>query len=189
VREREAQFGALEAAVPRGMLATTDRHRAWRVFNRLADEGLDLAKLVEAGARLAADPKTRKRDYPLIGLDRWLDQGRYRGHWPDERPAARTASAFAAPAGRRAGADDQALWEQVAAKLRGELGAGAYASWIGPAYLGVQEGAVALVAATTTARDWIFAHAWDQALALWAEAAPEGRTLRLVSKREFEVAR
>lgn len=185
VREREAQFIELEAAIPKEMLGSTVRAKAWRVWNRLAADGVDLAKVIEAGRRMDADPKIRKRDFTLPGLERWLDEGRYRAWMPDVvQPAA--GNALAGPVGPQAGDEDQAIWRLVADAERDRLGSATFNSWMGRAYLGRDAEGLVVVAATGMAKDWMAKNAWTQIRACWSAHDPQSRQLRLMSKAQFE---
>jgi len=71
--------------------------------------------------------------------------------------------------------------------LRRELGEAAFGSWLAQAALReVADGRIVLVTPTGVARDWIRRNAWRRIGELWAEHDPEGRSLDLKSRMEFE---
>jgi chromosomal replication initiator protein len=81
------------------------------------------------------------------------------------------------------------VWAHAAAALRGELGDDTYGSWLGQAALREgQDGALALVTPTQTARDWVSRNAWRRISELWAKSDPLHRPLDLKSRAEFEAA-
>lgn len=105
LRAREA-FARLEGAYPKAGLMLTDGPMAWRAFLDLIAAGVDPDALVEAARGYAASPVLRSLRSALVGLHRWLSEGRYKGTLPDTPAAAVTAdpsrTAFAAPASLRA---------------------------------------------------------------------------------------
>ena len=79
------------------------------------------------------------------------------------------------------------VWTQASNLLRAELGDDAYCSWLAPAALrSASDGEVCLVTPTGLARDWIRRNAWRRIGEVWAAHDPQGRTLRLSSKVEYE---
>lgn len=79
------------------------------------------------------------------------------------------------------------VWVKASNLLRVELGDDAYGSWLAPAALRPSNaGEVCLVTPTGLARDWIRRNAWRRIGEVWAAHDPEGRTLQLKSKVEFE---
>jgi len=79
------------------------------------------------------------------------------------------------------------IWTQASNLLRAELGDDAYSSWLAPATLRCcSEGDLCLVTQTGLARDWIRRNAWRRIGEVWASNDPEGRTLQLKSKLEYE---
>lgn len=98
-RAREA-FGRLERAYPKAGLLLTDGPMAWRAFLDVVASGVDPEALVEAAKGYAASPVLKSLRSALVGLHRWLGEGRYRGTLPDadapaEAPILRTE--FAVP--------------------------------------------------------------------------------------------
>jgi chromosomal replication initiator protein len=89
------------------------------------------------------------------------------------------AMASATPAG--------AVWGKAAQALRSELGDDTYGSWLAQAALRtLPDGGLCLVTPTGIARDWIRRYAWRRIGELWAANDPEGRSLSLKSRLEFE---
>ena len=81
----------------------------------------------------------------------------------------------------------EGAWSSVATTLKAELGEAAFGSWLGGAEVReVGNGAMALVTATTTARDWVGRNAWRRIGGLWAKADPLHRPLRLMARAEYE---
>jgi chromosomal replication initiator protein len=79
------------------------------------------------------------------------------------------------------------VWMQTSSLLRTELGDDAFGSWLAPAALRLAcDGEVCLVTPTGLARDWIRRNAWRRIGEVWAAHDPQGRTLRLKSKFEYE---
>ncbi len=82
-----------------------------------------------------------------------------------------------------------AVWTKTCLTLKRELGDATFGSWLGHAALRERsEHEVCLVAATGVARDWIRRHAWRRIGELWAQNDPEGRSLDLKSRMEFDGA-
>ena len=80
-----------------------------------------------------------------------------------------------------------AVWVKTCSVLRGELGEGAYGSWIAQAQLRQDlRGGLVLVTPTGIARDWIRRNAWRRIGELWGQHDPETRLLNLNSRAEFE---
>lgn len=182
-REREAQFLALEDAVPPATLKFTDRDAAFAAFVVVVEAGIDPAELVGCARRMAEDPAYRSRKFPPP-LETWLAKGQFRG-WlvqPQLALAAKpeAVSASAAPQG------DQAIWQAVLVEVRLTTDPGEFGSYVAPAYLAEVEGSLLMVARTGVARDWIAGKCWRRIEAAWAKADGAGRKLRLVSKSEFE---
>lgn len=186
-RAREALFERLEAAYPKRGLGFTNRGRARSAFDGLADEGLDLEKLIRAAKGYAEDAKGKRGDQ---GLDYWLVDRKYRGWWPEAQlpfDDAKPSEGGAAHAGA-AGWDDQQLWAKVNARLASALTQSEYGSYIRPAFLGERSGLLFVVALTGIARDWMARSCWRRVAAWWSETDPAKRPLTLVSKAEFEAA-
>jgi chromosomal replication initiator protein len=81
------------------------------------------------------------------------------------------------------------VWAHAAAALRAELGDDTYGSWLGQAALRQgQDGALALVTPTATARDWVNRNAWRRISELWSKNDPLHRPLNLKSRAEFDAA-
>ena len=79
------------------------------------------------------------------------------------------------------------VWSKTCATLRGELGEGAYGSWIAQAQLRQDRGGqFVLVTPTGIARDWIRRNAWRRIGELWTQNDPDLRPLQLNSRAEFE---
>ncbi|MBC6981481.1 chromosomal replication initiator protein DnaA [Caulobacter sp. 17J80-11] len=81
----------------------------------------------------------------------------------------------------------ETVWTKVAAALRGELGEGAFNSYVAPS--AVREGyagAVCLVTPTAYARDWVRRNALRRVAELWRQHDPDGRQLDVKSRVEFE---
>jgi chromosomal replication initiator protein len=79
------------------------------------------------------------------------------------------------------------VWTQASNLLRSELGDDAYSSWLAPAALrSACDGEVCLVTPTGLARDWIRRNAWRRIGEVWAAHDPQGRTLHLKSRLEYE---
>jgi chromosomal replication initiator protein len=79
------------------------------------------------------------------------------------------------------------VWTKASHALKHELGEDTFGSWLSQAAL--KSGAVCglcLVTPTGVARDWILRHAWRRIGELWAANDPEGRSLSLKSRVEFE---
>jgi hypothetical protein len=182
--EREALFGRLEAAFAKRGLGFTHRERAWGVFGELLDEGLDAERLILAAAAYAADPSVKRKD---LGLDHWLADRKYRGWWPEPAAVAEAAVGVALP-DHAAGEAWQAIWRTACARLEAELGAGTFGSWLRPAFLGEQGGALYVVAATGMAHDWIRDNGWKRVLAAWSAAtgAAPMAPLTLISRARFQ---
>ncbi|MEO8926581.1 MAG: chromosomal replication initiator protein DnaA [Caulobacteraceae bacterium] len=90
-----------------------------------------------------------------------------------------SAAMMATPAGN--------IWTKASHALRCELGEDAFGSWLAPAAVRpTPDGALCLVTPTGIARDWIRRYAWRRIAELWAANDPEGRTLNLKSRLEFE---
>src|SRR5215217_6603027 len=80
-----------------------------------------------------------------------------------------------------------AVWTKACLALRSELGEAAFGSWLAQAALReVTGGQLVLVTPTGVARDWIRRNAWRRIGELWAQHDPEGRSLDLKSRMEFE---
>lgn len=106
LRAREA-FRRLERAYPRAGLGLTDGPMAWRAFIDLIAAGVHPEALIAAAERYAADPLLKRLKSSLVGLHRWLSEGRYRGWLSDEPDPAATpppnrVRRFAGPAELRA---------------------------------------------------------------------------------------
>ena len=79
------------------------------------------------------------------------------------------------------------IWIKASRALRNELGEDAFGSWLAPAALRpTADGALCLVTPTGIARDWIRRYAWRRIGELWAANDPEGRSLSLKSRLEFD---
>jgi len=79
------------------------------------------------------------------------------------------------------------IWVKASRALRSELGEDAFGSWLAPAALRpAADGALCLVTPTGIARDWIRRYAWPRIAELWAANDPEGRSLSLKSRLEFD---
>jgi len=79
------------------------------------------------------------------------------------------------------------VWNKASSLLRAELGDDAFGSWLAPAALRSGDGgAVCLVTPTGVARDWIRRYAWRRIGEVWAANDPEGRSLSLKSRVEYE---
>ena len=79
------------------------------------------------------------------------------------------------------------VWSQACLALKRELGEADFGSWLAQA--AVREcpgGDLALVTPTGVARDWIRRNAWRRIAELWSQNDPEGRSLALKSRVEFE---
>ncbi len=73
--------------------------------------------------------------------------------------------------------------------LKSELGEDTFGSWLAQAAVRPgPDGGLCLVTPTGIARDWIRRHAWRRIGEVWAASDPEGRSLRLQSRVEFEAA-
>ncbi|HUZ13332.1 MAG TPA: chromosomal replication initiator protein DnaA [Caulobacteraceae bacterium] len=80
-----------------------------------------------------------------------------------------------------------AVWVKASHALKTELGEDTFGSWLAQASLGTSlEGELCLVTPTGIARDWIRRYAWRRIGELWAANDPDGRTLKLKSRVEFE---
>src|SRR3990167_225907 len=80
-----------------------------------------------------------------------------------------------------------AVWTKACLALRRELGEAAFGSWLAQAALReITGGQIVLVTPTGVARDWIRRNAWRRIGELWAEHDPDGRSLDLKSRMEFE---
>jgi len=79
------------------------------------------------------------------------------------------------------------VWTKASYVLKSELGEDTFGSWLSQAALRAESGGgLCLVTPTGIARDWIRRHAWRRIGELWAANDPEGRSLSLKSKVEFE---
>jgi chromosomal replication initiator protein len=97
---------------------------------------------------------------------------------------------FAVGAATMAACDSaSAAWTFVCGVLRVELGDNTFGSWLAPAQLRAGlDGGLAVVTPTGVARDWVRRNAWRRILELWAQNDAEARSLRLVSRVEFEAS-
>jgi chromosomal replication initiator protein len=81
----------------------------------------------------------------------------------------------------------EAVWTKVAAALRGELGEGAFNSYVAPSAVRQSfSGSLFLVTPTAYARDWFRRNAMRRVAELWTQLDPEGRRLDVRSRMEFE---
>jgi chromosomal replication initiator protein len=81
------------------------------------------------------------------------------------------------------------VWLKASDILRSEIGDDTFGSWLAPAALRQSnDGGLWLVTHTGVARDWVRRHAWRRIDELWACHDPEGRSLSLTCRRDFEVA-
>ncbi len=79
------------------------------------------------------------------------------------------------------------VWVKASQALKSELGDDTFGSWLAQAALRMTaDGGLCLVTPTGIARDWIRRYAWRRIGELWAANDPEGRTLSLKSRLEFE---
>ena len=78
------------------------------------------------------------------------------------------------------------MWTKTCLILKRELGEATFGSWLGQASLRETADDLCLVAATGMARDWIRRHAWRRIGELWAQNDPQGRSLDLKSRMEFD---
>src|SRR5260221_3580404 len=79
------------------------------------------------------------------------------------------------------------VWVKASQALKSELGDDTSGSWLAQAALRMTaDGGLCLVTPTGIARDWIRRYAWRRIGELWAANDPEGRTLSLKSRLEFE---
>lgn len=79
------------------------------------------------------------------------------------------------------------IWTKASRALKNELGDDAFGSWLAPAALRpAADGGLCLVTPTGLARDWIRRYAWRRIGELWAANDPEGRSLSLKSRLEFD---
>jgi len=79
------------------------------------------------------------------------------------------------------------IWTKASQALKSELGEDTYGSWLSQAALRPGAGGgLCLVTPTGIARDWIRRYAWRRIGELWAANDPEGRSLSLKSRLEFE---
>jgi chromosomal replication initiator protein len=79
------------------------------------------------------------------------------------------------------------VWAKVADILLGELGEGAFNSYVSPSC--VREGLggdVVLVTPTAYARDWVRRNAWRRMGDLWGQYDPSGRRLEVRSRHDYE---
>lgn len=182
--ERDARFIRLEQAYPKRGLGFTNRGRAWAVFSRLSDEGLDVELLIQAAAAFAADRAGKRTEQ---GLEYWLDDRKYRGWWPEPQLAFEDAKPTTAQAHPNAApAEDQAIWQQVRDRLAAGMTEGEFGTWVKPAFLGRRGDRLFVVSLTAMARDWIKGRCWRRVEAAWAECDGGRRGLLLVAKSEFE---
>lgn len=79
----------------------------------------------------------------------------------------------------------EAVWTKVATALRGELGDGAYNSYVAPTSLRQGSDTLVLVAPTGVGRDWLRRNAFRRVVELWRRYDPQAR-LELKSRVEFE---
>jgi chromosomal replication initiator protein len=80
----------------------------------------------------------------------------------------------------------EAVWLKVSAALRGELGEGAFNSYVAPS--AVRDGAsgLCLVTPTAYARDWVRRNAQRRLADLWRQHDPACRRLDVKSRAEYE---
>src|SRR5581483_2022731 len=79
------------------------------------------------------------------------------------------------------------VWVKASAELKSELGDDTFGSWVAQACLrSTRAGDLVLVTPTRIARDWIARYAWRRIGELWAANDPDGRSLTLKSRIEFE---
>ena len=78
------------------------------------------------------------------------------------------------------------IWTKASHALKHELGEDTFGSWLSQAALRSGSAGLCLVTPTGIARDWILRHAWRRIGELWAANDPEGRSLTLKSRVEFE---
>ncbi len=79
------------------------------------------------------------------------------------------------------------VWLKASDILKSEIGDDAFGSWLAPAALRrATDGGLWLVTHTGVARDWVKRHAWRRIDELWTRHDPEGRTLGLTCRHEFE---
>jgi chromosomal replication initiator protein len=79
------------------------------------------------------------------------------------------------------------VWSKASHALKRELGDDTFGSWLSQAALRAGSGgSLCLVTPTGIARDWIRRHVWRRIGELWAANDPEGRSLSLKSRLEFE---
>ena len=77
------------------------------------------------------------------------------------------------------GIDQQ--WTRVRARLRGEVGEGAYKSWLKPLTLAeIDDGEVRIAVPTRFMRDWVVAHYADRLAALWADENAAVRSVDII---------
>jgi chromosomal replication initiator protein len=80
-----------------------------------------------------------------------------------------------------------AVWLKVSDILKKDIGDDTFGSWIAPAALGrTQDGRLWLVTHTGVALDWVRRTAWRQIDELWTRYDPDGRTLGLTCRHDFE---
>ncbi|MGH6988088.1 MAG: chromosomal replication initiator protein DnaA [Caulobacteraceae bacterium] len=88
-----------------------------------------------------------------------------------------------------AGSAAGAVWSRTSQTLKRELGEDAFGSWLAQAAVRPgPDGALCLVTPTGIARDWVRRNAWRRIGEVWAANDPDGRSLRLQSRGEFEAA-
>lgn len=183
--ERDALFSRLEKAYPKRALGFTQPAQARVEFEKLLDEGLDAALLIQSAAAFAADKAGKRSEQ---GLHYWLADRKYRGWWPEAKLAFEeakpvvTRSQFAAPA------EDQAVWQAVRDQLAAGMTEAEFNSWIKLAFLGLRGSQLFVVAATATAQGWIAQRCWRRVQAAWAQHDRAGRELQLTSKVHFEAS-
>ena len=85
------------------------------------------------------------------------------------------------------GTPPEAVWTKVSATLRGELGEGAFNSYVAPsAVRQAFSGNLCLVTPTAYARDWVRRNAMRRMTDLWTQHDPSRRSLEVKSRAEFE---
>lgn len=188
-REREALFDRLYEAYPKRGRGFTNRDQARAEFFSVIERGVDAELLIQAAGNWAEDKRGKHTD---LGLQYWLKDSRFNGFWPEPklslgdggpRPASRELEPGAAPA------VDQTLWVQALGEMRIQMGEEEFGAYLRPAFLGLHDGRLYVVALTATARQRIAERRWRQLQTAWANADARRRPLELVSKGQFEALR
>ena len=118
-------FRALEAAVPKRMLAVSDPDTAFALFVELRGQGVAAETLVDCAARMGASDWWKSRRVP-IPLEDWLRKRQFRGWMPDDETPVDPGSAEPAPGEFDAPAE-------VLGPIVARKGAAWVAAWLGQA--------------------------------------------------------